>query len=244
MKLTGERCILGKSGGLLENEHLCRYQFALQYVDGKNVLDIGCGSGYGADLIASKASEVIGVDISEEAVNYARQHCKRKNIKFYVGDAINLNFLKDGELDVIISLEVIEHIPNYFQYLKEIRRLLKDDGILIISTPNKKYHSPDYEKPKNPFHVTEFWLDDLEKLLRKYFRDVKLYGQNYQTTVKRIVRKLLPTVKGIIIKLLSQRVWQTAFLQKTKDIYNTRQASNFSNERVEKHFYFVAICKK
>jgi len=122
--------------------------------------------------------------------------------------------------------------------------LLKDDGIFIISTPNKKYHSPDSEKPLNPFHVTEFWLDDLEELLRKYFRDVKLYGQNYQTTVKRIARKLLPTIKGIIRKLLSQRVWQTAFLQKTKDIYNTRQTSNFSNEKVENHFYFVAICKK
>ena len=122
--------------------------------------------------------------------------------------------------------------------------MLKDDGILIISTPNKKYHSPNSEKPLNPFHVTEFCLQGFRELLEKYFGHVKLHGQNYQMTVKRIARKLLPTVKGVIGKLISQRVWQMAFLQKTKDIYNTRQASNFSNERVENYLYFVAICKK
>lgn len=177
-------------------------------------------------------------------MNYASEHCKRKNIKFHVGDAINLNFFKDGQFDVIISFEVIEHIPNYFQYLNEARRLLKDNGVLIISTPNKKYHSPDSEKPTNPFHVTEFWLEDLKELLRKYFRDVKLYGQNYQTTVKRTARKSLPTVKRIITKLLSEKVWQVAFLQTARDIYNARQSSNFSDKRVENHLYFVAICKK
>lgn len=233
MKFTGERCILHKSGDLLEKKHLVRYEFALQYVRGKNVLDIGCGSGYGADVIASKASAVTGIDIDEEAIDYAIKHYKKKNIEFFVGNAINLNFLKDQEFDVIVSFEVIEHIPDYFQYLNEVRRLLKDDGIFIISTPNKKYHSPDSEKPLNPFHIIEFQLDDLKELLKKYFANVKLYGQYHQLRIKKIVRKLL-----------SEKVWQLAFLQTARDIYNARQASSFSDKNVENHSYFIAICKK
>jgi len=232
MKFTGERCILGKSGKLLEKEHLARYEFALQYIHNKKVLDIGCGTGYGVDLIASKASEVIGVDICEEAINYAKQQCKQKNIKFYVGNAENLDFLEDGQFDVIISFEVIEHIPDYLQYLKEVRRLLKADGILIISTPNKKYHSPHSEKPVNPWHITEFWLDDFKALLKKYFDNVKLYGQYYNTRIKWIVKKLLP-----------QKVWQTS-LQKMRDDYHTRQVSNFSDKNIENYSYFIAVCRK
>ena len=113
MKFTDERCTLGKSRRFVERQHLSRYQFALQYVDGKKVLDAGCGTGYGVDIIASKASEAIGVDMSEEAVNYARQNCKRENVKFCVGDATHLDFLKDKEFDVVLSFEAIEHVPNY-----------------------------------------------------------------------------------------------------------------------------------
>jgi len=234
MEFTGERCIVGKSGELLEKEHLARYEFALQYVDGKKVLDIGCGSGYGVDLIASKASEVIGVDISKEAMNYARQHYKRKNITFCVGDAIHLDFLKDRKFDVIICFEVIEHVANYFQCLKEIRRLLKHDGILIISTPNKRYYNPNSEKLVNPFHVIEFELADFKELLGKYFGNVKVFGQRYhQTNIKKMVKKLLP-----------QRVCQMVFLRTARDVYNTRQASKFRDKNVENHSYFITICKK
>ncbi len=233
MKVTGERCILGKSGKFLEKVHLAHYEFALQYVRTKKVLDIGCGTGYGADLIASKASEVIGVDISDEAINYARQHYKRENIKFSVGDATHLNFLKEKEFDTVVSFEVIEHIAAYFQYLKEIRRVLKDDGILIISTPNKKYHSPDSEKPLNPFHVTEFELDDFKNLLKKYFGNVKLYGHYHQPRIKKIVKKLLP-----------QRAWEIVRQTTIGDIYQTKQASCFSDKNVGNYSNFIAICKE
>lgn len=98
MEFTGERCIIGKSGDLLEKEHLARYEFAIKYVCDKKVLDIGCGAGYGVDLLSSKASEAIGVDISEEAINYAKQRYKKKDVNFFVGDATYLPFLKTKSL--------------------------------------------------------------------------------------------------------------------------------------------------
>ena len=232
MKFTDERCIPGKSGNVAEAEHSARYEFARKYVKDRKVLDVGCGVGYGSALLASIAKEVIGIDISNEAIDYAKQNYLRENVRFHVGDATDLDFLKDEQFDVIASFEVIEHVPNYFQYLSEVQRLLKDDGIFIISTPNKKYHSPSSEKPLNPFHVTEFWLDDFKELLKKNFGNVKLYGQYYNTRIKRIVKKLLP-----------KKVWEMS-LQKIRDNYQTRQVSNFSDKNVENYSYLIAICRK
>jgi len=232
MKVTGERCILGESGALLEKAHLARYEFALQYLVDKKVLDMGCGSGYGTDLMASIASEVIGIDISEEAINCDRQRYKQENIKFYVGDVTNLDFLEDRQFDVIVSFEVIEHLTDCAQFLKESRRVLKDDGILIISTPNKKYFSPGSEKPRNIFHVIEFELDDFKKLLREYFGGVTIYGQDYHSRIRAFVKKILP-----------KKAW-VALRARVGDAYNAKQSSSFSDSKVEDHSYFVAVCKK
>ena len=233
MKFTGERCILNKSGKVLEKEHLAHYEFALNYVNNKKVLDVACGSGYGTELLALKASKVIGIDISEEAINYARKHFKRENISFKGGDATKLNFLRDEEFDVIVSFETIEHIPNYHQYLKEMHRLLRKGGIYLVSTPNKKDSSPNSEKPINPFHVIEFCLDDFKELLKKYFSEIKLYGRNPQIKLKKIIKRLLP-----------QRVYQAIFPQVIRDIYNLKRASKFTNKNIENCRSFIAICRK
>lgn len=119
MKFTGERCILGESGKVLEAEHLNRYKFASEYIQDKKVLDIGCGTGYGTALLALKAKKIVGVDIdiSKEAINYAKNNYSKKNIEFYVGNATNLNFLKDEEFDAIVSFETIEHMRQSNIYL-------------------------------------------------------------------------------------------------------------------------------
>ena len=146
---------------------------------------------------------------------------------------IFVNLLKNKEFDVIVSFEVIEHIADHSQYLKEIRRVLKDDGILIISTPNKRCHSPNSEKPTNPFHVIEFELDDFENLLKKHFGNVKLYGHYHCPRIKNILKKLLP-----------QRAWEAVRQTIIGDIYQTKQASYFSDKDVGNYSNFMAICKE
>src|SRR3989344_6265758 len=176
MEFTGERCILGNSDKLLEEEHIDRYRFALGYVNDKVVLDIACGSGYGSKLLSAKAKEVIGVDVSKESIEYARKNFHAKNVKFQLGDATNLYFIKDNSLDAVISFETIEHIYKYENFLNEIKRVLKKRGTFIVSTPNKRYSSNNLEKPRNQFHVIEFYIFEFNSLLLKYFSDVEIFG--------------------------------------------------------------------
>lgn len=232
MKFTDERVILGKSGKILEKEHLGRYEFAQKYIKNKKVLDIGCGTGYGTSLLSETADEVIGVDISGEAIDYARKHYKKENIIFYKGDATNLNFLKDEKFDVIVSFETIEHISNYHQYLKEMFLLLKKDGIFIVSTPNKKYSSPNSEQPLSPFHVIEFQADDFKILLGQYFSSIELYGQDLQTN---LLNRIVKIIKKIIPKKIRQIIPQAI---------KAGLITGIVDKNIENCRYFIAVCRK
>ncbi len=239
-----QRFVKGKESKLTEKEHLARYNFSLEYVGGKRVLDIACGTGYGTKIIASKAKEVIGVDISSEVIYYAKKNYSRENIIFYQGDATNLHFLKDDTFDCVVSFETIEHIPNYKKYLKEMHRLLKPRGLYIVSTPNKKYASPGLSKPKNPFHVIEFYLNDFKKLLNNYFSDIKIYGQapSVESLMPEFIKKLIPEKirEAIIIPL--------AFILASKNPYCIRRSFKVRDKIVDKNIdeclNFIAICNK
>ena len=232
MKLTGERVILEKSENILRRRHLARYKFAEGYIKGKKVLDVGCGTGYGTSLLAQTAEQVVGIDISKKAIDYAKENYSGKNIRFFIGNAVNLNFLKKNSFDIIVSFEVIEHIAEYRRYLEEMSCLLKPEGILIISTPNKRYSSPNSEKPENPFHVIEFRLSEFRKLMEEYFSEVKIYGQNPQMRIKQFVKRLLP-----------RRVLKMIFLQKMGDAADMKRALKFTEKNIEACRYFIAVCR-
>lgn len=154
-------------------EHMARYFFADQFVKDKIVLDIACGTGYGSlHLLRSGAKKVIGVDISKEAIDYAKSKYQKRGIKFLQGNAENIP-LESGASDVIVSIETIEHLKNPEKFLKEIKRVLKKDGLVIISTPNVLVY------PKgNIFHKKEFAPKELKTLLLKYFKNLKIYYQH------------------------------------------------------------------
>lgn len=166
-----------------------RYVWAAQFARDKVILDVGCGSGYGDNYLASSgARKVIGGDVSEEAIEYAVKHYPREGLHFLRLDGGRLPF---GEryFDVVISFEAVEHMPRYEDFFAECRRVLKDDGIFICSTPNKKTASPDSQKPRARYHVREFYPEELSSLLSRYFADITLYGMDPQsTTDKKIYR--------------------------------------------------------
>ena len=188
MRYTGEQLILGapETIGRTQKEHLKRYDFTFPFTKNKRVLDIACGTGYGVHLIKSKgeALYVHGVDISDEAIKFARDKYKINGIDFFIEDAQKFTTNPLGELyDVITSFETIEHVDDYEKTLNNFYNLLQPGGLLIISTPNRPVTSPSttliMDKPNNPFHVREFSSDEFQIIVQKNFTvsDADLFGQ-------------------------------------------------------------------
>jgi len=169
---TGERMIPEyHTGGLIYAEHTTRYIAAKTFVSDRVVLDIACGSGYGTQELAKHAKKVIGVDVSEEAVAYAKEHFAAKNIDYLVGSATEIP-CENNSIDTLVTFETIEHISEYEKFLQEMKRVLKKGGQAIVSTPN------DLEFAEgNHFHLHEFQYAELMKLLKKYFKYTKPYFQ-------------------------------------------------------------------
>jgi ubiquinone/menaquinone biosynthesis C-methylase UbiE len=178
MEFTGERVVPGKTPQTIYDEHIYRYIFAAGLAENKVVLDVACGTGYGTCYMAEKGSgKVVGVDISAEAVDYARERFGKDNkASFVCANAIRLPF-GDDAFDMIVSFETVEHIRQCGKFLAECRRVLKGNGLLICSTPNRRIFSPKLAKPINTYHVKEFWPEEFYRLLRRYFADITFYGQ-------------------------------------------------------------------
>jgi len=174
LEWTGER-YLPEIGGSIELEHLHRYLFAREFVAGKRVLDIASGEGYGSALLADAAGSVIGVDISEDAVAFAKSKYSRSNLEFRAGSCAAIP-LGDHCIDVVVSFETIEHHTQHEQMMLELKRVLTPGGILIISCPDKLEYSdrPGYS---NPYHVRELYRDEFKSLLDQHFAQHNLLGQ-------------------------------------------------------------------
>ncbi len=158
-------------------EHMHRYAFAQPLATGLKVLDAACGEGYGAALMAGGASEVLGLDVSEETVTHARQrYSAQSNLRFELADCTNLDHLPSASFDLITSFETLEHVEAQERMLDGFARLLKPDGMLIVSTPDKRNYS-DIPGTVNEFHVRELYRDEFEAMLAERFAAFRLFGQ-------------------------------------------------------------------
>lgn len=179
VEFTGERFVPSISGEI-RHEHLHRYAFALPLVNGKDVLDVACGEGYGSALLAASARHVTGADISADVVEEARKtYARHNNLQFVHGNAAVLPFASQS-FDVVVSFETIEHHDRHEEMLAECARVLRPDGLLILSSPNKKVYSDDAGY-HNEFHVKELYFDELDALLKRHFRHVRYLGQRLAT---------------------------------------------------------------
>ncbi len=176
MEFTGERVIEGCTPIRIWLDHQHRYQFAARYAERKTVLDISCGTGYGTYLLKeSGADRVSGVDIADEAINYARSRYKSEKIEFKTGDVRKIDFPEDF-FDVVVCFETIEHIDENEKAVKEFYRVLKKDGTLIISSPNSALTSP-FAKLNNPFHIEEYTLKEFKGIIENEFQINGIFGQ-------------------------------------------------------------------
>ena len=157
-------------------EHWHRYAFALGLAKGRRVLDAACGEGYGSAMLAQVARDVVGVDLSDAAVAHARSRYGASSLRFERGDATALAAFDAAQFDLIVSFETLEHVQEQERMLDGFARLLAPDGLLLISTPDKRTYT-DASGQLNPHHVRELYRDEFESLLRPRFPHVRLYAQ-------------------------------------------------------------------
>jgi SAM-dependent methyltransferase len=179
VEFTGERVIPGQVEPDLWNEHVARYLFAASLAKGRRVLDAGCGSGYGSAGMARAARSVIGFDLSAPALCFARTNYRAPNLSFLLASCAALP-LAAGSVDLAVAFEVIEHIPEWREFLGEFARVLAPDGVALISTPNKHYYTGSRgASGPNPYHVHEFEFEEFEAALRGHFPEVSFLAQNH-----------------------------------------------------------------
>ncbi|MFN0140823.1 MAG: class I SAM-dependent methyltransferase [Pyrinomonadaceae bacterium] len=237
-------------------EHAARYLFALRQVEGKDVLDIACGTGYGLAFLRARAKSVTGVDVDIDAAREALSECDTDSVHVLLGDGTNLPF-NDESFDVVTSFETLEHLHARREFLAELKRVLRTGGTLILSTPNANYTKPVNGKPSNPFHIFEYKPDELRAELEDHFLIESFLGQTLDDAIKippfedaqnrlskdlatqtnlfgwKVFNKLPLTVR----ESLSQAIWKKPF-------YPVESDYRFSAETIEFAPVLVAVCQK
>jgi GT2 family glycosyltransferase/glycosyltransferase involved in cell wall biosynthesis/SAM-dependent methyltransferase len=178
MEFTGERYVPDVDRPELAYAHWHRYFYAAEWAAGKSVLDIGCGEGYGCSLLAEKATKVVGLDADPTTVAYAAATYARPHLHFIAGLAEAIPIGGEHVFDLVVCFETIEHLDRDQQAAcaAAIKRLLKPDGLFLVSTPDKQLYNRG-QPQGNPFHRHEFTRDEFAGYLQNTFASVHLLGQ-------------------------------------------------------------------
>lgn len=265
---TSERVVEDYAGESLEDYfiyqyHIATYKYVTNNVANKKVLDFGCGSGYGTALISQHCKEIIGIDISNEAVEYAKSKYSSSNLSFLSIDSVETCPLpfNDNEFEVILSFQVIEHIDNTTAFLKEINRVLKPGGEAIIVTPDRSTRLFSFQKPWNIWHVKEFSKDSLSKELGSIFNETNILKMGAPYSILSSELKRTKMMKWIslpfTLPFISDNIRKKALMTlkkiknkrnkiKGKDkILRTFDDSIFEiSEEVDRSINLVALCRK
>lgn len=226
---VGHRDILTRS--------LARYSFVKHHVRGAT-LDVGCGRGYGFEVIQADTRTQVGIDISYPFLRDAQATFPTTPFACASGEAIPF---ASGSFDSVIAFEVIEHLQDDKFFLHELKRLVRDDGCIAISTPNKLITSGDADKPLNKFHVREYTAIEFRQLLNSVFSSVDLYGQyeggDEAGSVNSIIDRI-PVQWKYMLPLYAQGLL-SAVLRPPLPI----EACRFRPDRLDTTHTFVAICR-
>ena len=163
LALTGERTVPGiPAENYWFRRHEVAYEYILRRCAGRDVLEAGSGEGYGASMIAQAARSVTCVDYDEQAVAHTRRAYPELTV--HQGNLIDLP-IDDNSVDTIVNFQVVEHLWDQSEFVRECHRVLRGSGELFMSTPNRITFSPGRDTPLNPFHTRELSASDLTELL-------------------------------------------------------------------------------
>ncbi len=189
---SGERPGRGDGFAYDEARHLSAYLYASQRAAGLDVLDAGCGEGFGTEMLAGSARRVLGIDYSDGAIASAQRAYQIPNLEFRQLDVYDLAGL-NLQFDVVTNFQVIEHLPDPPRFLAAIRAALKPDGVLILTTPNRLTSTSE-----NPYHLREYTAEELETVLRPIFGRVDLYGMMGNEKVQEFERERARQVQRLL----------------------------------------------
>lgn len=176
-----ERYVPGTWSKIAEYEHVPRYELAKEMVAGKAVLDFGCGTGYGSAILSQVAVNVTGLDIDQAAISWAKATHHNPLLTFHRCSDLGAT-LPSGSFDAVTCFEMIEHVDYETQQavVTSIARLLREDGLLIISTPNPETTTLYGE---NPYHLREMTLSELHELLAVHFPHIRMLEQRVRNSI-------------------------------------------------------------
>jgi ubiquinone/menaquinone biosynthesis C-methylase UbiE len=190
LKKTGERIVPEKIRTKEEYLQVLRHIYPYIYVKGEipgdsAVLEVGFGEGYGTSLLSQTCRHIVGIDIDKKVVEYAQKKYGAERCEFRLYNGNNIPF-PNNFFDVVISFQVIEHIVDDAGFISELHRVLKIDGRLYITTPNKTNRLKPGQKPWNRYHIREYYPHELEITLRGIFNDVDIWGISATEEIHRI----------------------------------------------------------
>jgi SAM-dependent methyltransferase len=176
LELTGERTLPDvPQENYWYRRHLAAYRWVADRCDGRRVVDMACGEGYGSAVLAERAREVIGIEANPQVFDHARLKYRRPNLSFR--QALVEQFEEGAPYDAIVFLQTIEHIHDPASLLARLASLLTADGVAYISTPNRlTLAPPGASRSDNPWHVREYSADEYRELLDPHFGAVELVG--------------------------------------------------------------------
>jgi GT2 family glycosyltransferase/SAM-dependent methyltransferase len=195
LEWTGER-LTTAVGGQVEIEHLHRYFLARHMCRGMDVLDVASGEGYGSAFLAQTARSVVGIELSVQSATHAKASYHAPNLHFVVADARNIP-LPNACLDIVVSFETIEHFFEHDCFMREVRRVLRPRGRLVISTPERDVYSP-FDTAPNPYHLRELSRVEFVRLLSGTFKHVVLKGQRPLLGSALVAEQPMEPTRGVL----------------------------------------------
>jgi hypothetical protein len=253
LALTGERTLPDvPEENYWFRRHQAVYEWIAARVAGERVIDMACGEGYGADVLAASAASVVGVDANPEAHEHARLRYRRPNLRFE-RDLVE-SFAEPA--DAVVFLQTIEHLQDPDAVLEHYRSLVGGtgnqtggsgsevlgSGTVYLSTPNVLTLAPKgAERSDNPWHIHEYHADEFERLCRRHFGSVALFGLFHTRKLRAHELALRAGWDGVHARLgLTKRFydWFTPAIAASDFVLRPRGQAD-----LDRALDFIAVCR-